>query len=318
MAAGHPGVRQALVSTSAAAVLAVCCAAPAQARTRCSYSGPPDNLLTVTADRGALAQITRRGDRIVAREFLGASARCTGGVPTVLNTDTIRVNLRTDDDFVDVFLGGGPFAPGVTAEEEGASEIEIEVTTPGRFGSLATVHGTRKADEFHWGPGVNRNPGLNLNPLTSGDSDVDVTTTGTLDLTLVVEAAGGDDKIIPAPGAPFPNLGVFTFGGPGNDRLSALPNGFAILDGQGGADVLTGADRSDNLIGEDGDDRVDGAGGGDFIVGGPGRDLLRAGPGRDRISARDSRRDRVFCGAGRDRVEADRLDRLRGCERVRR
>jgi Tol biopolymer transport system component len=62
-----------------------------------------------------------------------------------------------------------------------------------------------------------------------------------------------------------------------------------------------------------------------FIVGTVGRDRLRgtegtdrvlAGPGNDLIVVRDHRRDVVSCGAGRDRVVADRLDRLAGCEQI--
>jgi hypothetical protein len=40
------------------------------------------------------------------------------------------------------------------------------------------------------------------------------------------------------------------------------------------------------------------------------------GAGNDVISARDGSRDVIDCGAGLDRVTADRRDRLRGCERV--
>jgi hypothetical protein len=38
------------------ALVGVCFAAPASARTRCSYSAAPANLLTVTADRVALTE----------------------------------------------------------------------------------------------------------------------------------------------------------------------------------------------------------------------------------------------------------------------
>jgi hypothetical protein len=46
---------------------------------------------------------------------------------------------------------------------------------------------------------------------------------------------------------------------------------------------------------------------------------VSGGSGRDTISARDRTRDRINCGSGRDRVTADRIDRVsRNCERVRR
>jgi hypothetical protein len=292
-------------------------------------------VLTVTADRGALAEVIRRGQRIIAREFLERPAKCAGGVPTIFNTDTIHVSVGRDDDFVDLFLGGGPFAPGATPEAEGASEIEIEIHF-GLSGGLASVHGTRHADEFHWGPGPEPEPGLNLNPRNAGDVDVDVTARGGPQTILDVEAGPGDDTIIPEPGPSFPNSGVAVFGDEGNDTLVALPNSESILDGGDGNDTLTGGGLHDFMIAFGGNDRLIGGGGADsmyggrgrdFLDGGPGRDLVDgergpdrvfAGPGRDRIFSIDHQRERIGCGAGRDRAWADRGDRLRGCERVRR
>ena len=98
---------------------------------RCAYAGAPQSLLTVTADRDALGEITRpgpittTGQEIWVREFLDYPGPCRGGVPTVLNTDTIRV-LSPEFAFPEMLLALGPFAPGATPELEGASEIEIE------------------------------------------------------------------------------------------------------------------------------------------------------------------------------------------------
>jgi hypothetical protein len=337
--AAKEGVRRGLVLAGVASIslvlVGVCSAPPAVARTRCSYSGPPANVLTVTADRGALTEVIRRGQRIIARELLERPAKCAGGIPTIFNTDTIHVSVGTDDDFVDLFLGGGPFAPGATPEPEGASEIEIEIQF-GLSGGLANVHGTRRADEFHWGPGPEPEPGLNLNPRTAGDVDVDVTARGGPQTILDVEAGPGDDTIIPEPGPSFPNSGVAVFGDEGNDTLVALPNSESILDGGDGNDTLTGGGLHDFMIAFGGNDRLIGGGGADsmyggrgrdFLDGGPGRDLVDgergpdrvfAGPGRDRIFSIDHQRERIGCGAGRDRAWADRGDRLRGCERVRR
>jgi RTX calcium-binding nonapeptide repeat (4 copies) len=296
----------------------------ASARMRCSYSGAPQNQLTVTADRGALGEITRRGQEIVVREFLARSSPCQGGIPTVLNTDTITVFPRGEEDFVDVLLGGGAFAPGATPETEGASEIEIEFEGREAFGE---VGGTGGADEFHWGPGPGNHAGLNLNPRDAGDQDVDVTLRGGFFAFLVAAGGSGNDTIVPAPGAPFRNRGVFSEGGRGDDRLIAPRNSGGILEGGAGDDLLVGGRQDDELLGGDGNDRLRGAGGADLIAAGRGRDLIFGGPGRDRINSgadvlgrlpRDSVRDRIGCGAGRDRVNADRQDRLRRCEVIRR
>jgi hypothetical protein len=89
------------------------------------------------------------------------------------------------------------------------------------------------------------------------------------------------------------------------------------LAGGPGADLLRGLAGDDVLLGRGGDDRLDGGGGGDRLVGGPGRDTLLGATGDDLVQARDGRRDAISCGPGRDRVEADRLDRIGvGCERV--
>ena len=62
---------------------------------------------------------------------------------------------------------------------------------------------------------------------------------------------------------------------------------------------------------------IDGTPAADTIVGTHGAgDVIRAGAGDDVVHARDGAADRVDCGPGRDTVYADRLDRLRGCERV--
>ena len=80
----------------------------------------------------------------------------------------------------------------------------------------------------------------------------------------------------------FANRGVdTTFGGPGGDILFAL----ARADVSGPGDVT-----GDTLNGEDGDDRI-------FV--------------------RDGEGDTVTCGAGQDRVRADRLDNVAAdCETV--
>ena len=288
--------------------------ADADARTRCSYAGAPDNLLTVSSDRGALTEITRRGEEIVVRESFSRPQACSGGVPTVLNTDTIRIELASENDYVDVLLAAGEFAPGATPEAEGASEIEVVITGREAFG---TVIGTRRTDEFHWRQD-GRHAGLNLNPGSAGDQDVDVTLTGGRSAFLQANGAAGNDTIVPAPGTVVRD-GVFSKGGAGDDHLIAPRNTGGILDGGAGDDVLTGGRLSNNIIGGRGDDRIIGGAGPDLIDlidGGPGRDLIIAGAGPDRINSRDSTRDRVRCGPGRDDVKADRRDRLRGCEAV--
>jgi hypothetical protein len=94
-------------------------------------------------------------------------------------------------------------------------------------------------------------------------------------------------------------------GGPYGDRLYG-GRGNDVLRGRGGGDVLDGGRGRDAVFGDTGADRM---------TGGPGRDRLVGGRGADRIRARDGQVDLVNCGPGRDRVLADRRDRInRNCE----
>jgi len=119
----------------------------------------------------------------------------------------------------------------------------------------------------------------------------------------------------------------FLFGGIGNDKLYGADGRDSLL-GSSGRDRVFGGSGKDTLRGERGNDRLSGGSGNDRLYGGSGTDLIRGGSGRDRIyggsgndriQAKDRRQERVDCGSGRrDRVGADKEDRLRGCERIRR
>jgi metallophosphoesterase (TIGR03767 family) len=115
-------------------------------------------------------------------------------------------------------------------------------------------------------------------------------------------------------------------GGTGNERLVGT-DGDDKIDGADGRDRISGGKGRDCLQGGPGHDRVKGGADGDRLSGGPGRDRLRGnagadkmqtGGGRDRIDAADGERDTVNCGGGPDRAVADRKDRVRGCERLKR
>lgn len=85
------------------------------------------------------------------------------------------------------------------------------------------------------------------------------------------------------------------------------------------ADKLVGTERKDRIYGYAGADWIRGLGGADVIVGGPGIDTLSGGAGDDQLLARDKGRDKVFCGAGKDRAVVDATDKVFGdCEDVER
>lgn len=159
-------------------------------------------------------------------------------------------------------------------------------------------------------------------------------------VTREADAPDPDDKVVELPPAACAEeLG----GSRGRDRIQGTRGGDRILGGAGddridggaGADCLYGQNGRDRLMGGSGNDLLEGGSGSDVLTGGGGRnqlnggsgndrlrggplpDRIRAGGGDDRIAAVDRRRDAIVCGKGRDRVTADRADRVhRSCERV--
>jgi hypothetical protein len=101
----------------------------------------------------------------------------------------------------------------------------------------------------------------------------------------------------------------------GNDQLFGT-DGNDLLDGGPGRDMLAGGGGNDRLAGGGDADRLFGEAGKDRIIGGPGRNRIDGGSGNDSIDARNGAIDSIRCGRGRDRVQADRNDRLSSCERV--
>jgi Ca2+-binding RTX toxin-like protein len=83
--------------------------------------------------------------------------------------------------------------------------------------------------------------------------------------------------------------------------------------------VLRGLGGNDRLSGKGGNDKLFGGLGSDVLTGGLGADLLDGGAGNDTINARDTKRDTIRCGPGKDTVIADRKDTVaRDCEKVKR
>ena len=124
-----------------------------------------------------------------------------------------------------------------------------------------------------------------------------------------LDGDGGNDRLIGGSGADS------LTGRSGADSLSGGAGGDRVVGGAGD-DRLSGGGGDDAIAGAGGDNRLTGGGGNDRITTGPGLNRYAGGAGNDVIDARNGRRERVFCGSGRDRVRADRRDRVSGCERV--
>ena len=130
----------------------------------------------------------------------------------------------------------------------------------------------------------------------------------------------------PPPPSKSPACGIGQLGTAFNDSPATLPpsdSGDSIrgaagndrIKGGGGDDCLYGAKGNDRLKGNDGNDKLKGGTGRDRLNGGPGKDILGGGGGRDVIHAKGGGRDVIKCGPGKDKVIADKRDKLgKGCE----
>jgi hypothetical protein len=253
-------------------------------------------------------EIVRRGARIhvvVSTDEYGDGARisvpCSGGSPTVANTDLIRIDQAPEAEFgkVELNLSGGPLAPGATPEPDGTGEIEVEANMAAPFGALG-ITGTNAADTIDFGAVPGGGFGANLNGSESVP-DVDVRLND-VEVTGVFGEAGND--VIRASGAPgfsgpLKGVGFVAIGDTGNDTLigSGAVN---ILFGGAGRDLARGFDEPD------------------YVVLGSGRDRAATGKGQDVVGSKGGGRDRIRCGAGRDFTETDERDNAKGCEPIKR
>jgi Ca2+-binding RTX toxin-like protein len=123
----------------------------------------------------------------------------------------------------------------------------------------------------------------------------------------------GNDVLVGGPDVDILN------GGQGNDHISD-PSGSNgsfrdYLVGAKGNDTLIGSPDGDVLSGGKGDNILQGGAGNDDLFADKGKSRYSAGAGDDFVRSRNRVRERVNCGSGRDYVNADRRDRVRGCEK---
>ena len=227
-----------------------------------------------------------------------AGASDFGAVPTEIgfgNGETIdKITIPITDDTADepsetftVAIEGGPAAP--TAEPRTAT-VTIADDDPQQVTTVETQTVTQTVP----GPSTTLIP-----PITVLGGRCANAQTGTRDDDALAGTSAGDRLS----------------GGLGADGISGGAGDDCLLGGPGD-DLLLGNAGADDLRGEGGNDVLRGGAGNDALRGGGGSNRVAGGGGADVVSAANGRRDVVDCGTGRDRVTADRRDRLRGCERV--
>jgi Ca2+-binding RTX toxin-like protein len=215
--------------------------ASAQSAATCSFNAESATL-TVSLN-GTPASITRTGPGQIRLD----NVACTGA--TVTTTDFIQVN---GGGLLDQLTVTGSFAPGLTAEGDGASEIEWGFALGGD-NDFVRFNLTDAADTLMF-----RSNGIDVGL----DFDVDIVTAG-VDR-VKIYGLDGDDTI---------------------DASDYVGGGNLYLYGGNGADTIAGSVQADFLYGQAGNDFLSGDEGVDRLTGGADNDQISAGPGNDTITS---------------------------------
>lgn len=147
---------------------------------------------------------------------------------------------------------------------------------------------------------------------------------------MIIEGTTGNDTLHASTGTGYKLIGLdgndkisgfeeddCLLGGPGDDKITEEAGNDKLIGNEGDDNLVDNGDGNDKMVGGDGDDKLfDGGGGNDKLVGGPGKNSYVAGSGDDVINSRNGVAETVSCGAGKDKVKADKADKLKACEDV--
>jgi Ca2+-binding RTX toxin-like protein len=244
------------IATAAICVAGVLTAAApaASANVACAYDASADVLnVTANEDDDAVILQTGGGGEIVVTHTEDGQAACTGGPPTVDNTDNINL-LDLNAETTWFLADPETLVPGT------GGEVETTVALGGGDDSFFLLDFNGTTD--FWTAGA-----LGIN--WSGDNDREVLFVGSLDQVGLggevgedaLNAQGGQGT-----GDPFTGPGTFGAAGGADD------------------DVVWGGDAGDMLFGGTGNDELRGFAGGDSLEGDEGTNELFGGDGDDRAS----------------------------------
>jgi len=269
-------IKRALVAGVVAIVGSLAIADGASAALACNYNSSSDQLTVTSSGFEEVVALRRDGTDIeITNDSMGGELTCTGGTPTINNTDDIVLDDLPGAVAPAVYfdLKKGYMTPGVTSESPQLSEIEIDVEWVDGFFGLG---GGNNVDRFRFGQSI-----LGAAVMMNNDSDVDAFLGSTQ--TIILRGEGGKDK----------------------------------LSGKGGLGFIGPIDVPMTIEGGSGADKITGGATRDILYGNGGKDTVKGGDGRDIIEVAKGRKDKVKCGAGNDKVFADRKDEIAGdCEKV--
>lgn len=254
--------------------------------------------------KGVFVYVNRCGNAVTGSEGADRIIGTAAGAQVLALGGTDRVSAAGSDDCV--FGGAGDDALSGNSGDDRVSAGPDRDRVYGRSGDDA-VSGNSGDDRIDGGAGNDTVYGRRDQDNLRGGPGEDVARGGF-----------GDDRVLGGGDADALS------GNPGNDRVSAGAgddrafgrSGDDGVSGNAGNDRVSAGAGDDRAYGRSGDDGVSGNAGNDRVDGGTGADRLFGRGGDDLLDARDTERDVVYCGSGRDTVRADRRDLLRACERV--
>jgi Ca2+-binding RTX toxin-like protein len=256
-------IKRAWVASVVAVVGSLALADGAFAALSCDYDSGTKRLTVMSTGFEEVVALRRDGTDIeITDDAMGGELTCTGGTPTINNTDAIELSGPLAVAPAVYFdLKKGYMTPGVENESPELSEIEIDVFWPeGFFG----VGGGNNVDRFTFGESGS-GPALKMN----NDSDTDALLGSTM--SIILRGESGKDRLSGKGGGPgFTGpieIPMTIEGGPGGDRIK----------GGGSRDVLYGEGGKDKLKGGDGRDI--------FEVEGGKKDKVKCGAGNDKVFA---------------------------------
>jgi Ca2+-binding RTX toxin-like protein len=257
-------------ATAAAAAVLLTAPVGAAAATTCDLSS---GVLEVSlgANSDAVRMFTSAG-AINMTNRNGVLLGCTGGAPTVNNTNSISIHNSAGQTNNDVTITDvASYVPGSIAEA-GDDEIEIFVNLNDSSSSEFLITTDEIGGHVEIGTG-----GINPNAEPGEDQpDTDIIHNNTSQrlvvngdtATDVIGAQGG-----PGSGGPVTRQ-VEIYGGGGND----------VLSGGNGPDLLVGEGGADEVHGFGGDDHIEGSlGSNTSLTGGAGEDNMLPGSGTDPV-----------------------------------
>jgi Ca2+-binding RTX toxin-like protein len=284
---------------------------------------------TSTVRLASLGSHGFRMDGAAAGDNVGRSVGAGGdfnadGRPDVVTGGEFAGNNGTNSGSVYVQYGFGPpafsYSPNV-----------VLLTNGTRMTPLAPT-GVKRTGTATFSAASDLPPGLTLDPATGTISGTWVSGGGSGEYTVVMTDLAGTAtakvtiklRYVVEPPAPLAGTcGNVVNGTRAVNSLTGTAGGDLIqgfggndkLFGLAGNDCLYGGAGDDTLSGGAGKDKLDGGRGNDKLTGGKGKDTFTGGRGRDTINSKDGIREIVNCGPGRDKVKADKRDKLKGCEK---